>query len=115
MVDGCLFCRIASGDIPSKEVYSDDEFYAFRDVNPVAPTHILIVPRKHIPKITNAEPCDAALLGRVMLVANKIAKTEGLTGNGFRYVMNCDAWGGQTVFHIHMHVMGGRVMTWPPG
>ncbi len=114
-MDGCIFCRIASGEIPSREVYSDEEFYAFSDVNPVAPTHILIVPRKHISKLTDAKPDDAALLGRMLLAANKISAEAGLTNEGFRYVLNCDAWGGQTVFHIHMHILGGRLMTWPPG
>lgn len=115
MVENCIFCKIATGQIPSTEVYSDDEFYAFRDLNPQAPTHVLIVPRKHIPKITEAKPDDAALLGRLLLAANKVAQKEGITEKGFRYVLNCEAWGGQTVFHIHVHILGGRPMAWPPG
>ncbi|HIJ73982.1 MAG TPA: histidine triad nucleotide-binding protein [Candidatus Hydrogenedentes bacterium] len=115
MTDDCLFCRIIAGEIPSTEVYSDDVFYAFRDINPGAPTHVLVVPRKHIPKITAAEPADAALLGKLILTANKVAEQEGLCDKGFRYVINCDAWGGQMVFHLHLHILGGRKMDWPPG
>lgn len=115
MANDCLFCKISRGEIPSTEVYADDEFYAFRDLNPAAPTHILIVPRKHISRITEAETGDDGLLGRLFLRANEIAASEGLVDNGFRYVINCNAWGGQTVFHIHMHILGGRPMAWPPG
>lgn len=115
MAGDCLFCKIAAGEIPSTEVYSDEEFYAFRDVNPAAPTHVLIVPRKHISKISEAEAGDEGLLGRWLLRANQVAEMEGLTGEGFRYVVNCEAAGGQTVFHIHLHILGGRAMSWPPG
>jgi len=115
MAEDCLFCKIAAGEIPSKEVYSDDEFYAFRDIHPAAPTHILIVPRKHIDRITDAEDGDADLLGRMVLKANEIAEAEGIVGNGFRYVVNCNSWGGQEVFHIHLHILGGRPLAWPPG
>ena len=115
MADDCLFCKIAAGEIPSDEVYSDDEFYAFRDINPGAPAHILIVPRKHIARITEASDGDADLLGRLMLRANAIAEQEGLVEQGFRYVVNCNEWGGQTVFHIHLHILGGRPLSWPPG
>ena len=115
MTENCLFCMIAAGEIPSTQVYADEEFYAFRDIQPAAPTHILIVPRKHIPRITEVTPEDAALIGKMILKANEIARAEGLTENGFRYVINCDAWGGQTVFHVHMHILGGRPIMWPPG
>lgn len=115
MAEDTLFQKIANGEIPSEEVYSDDEFYAFRDVNPVAPTHILVIPRRPIPKITEASDEDAALLGRLLLVGNKIAAQEGLADKGFRYVINCGEWGGQTVFHLHLHILGGRRMEWPPG
>ena len=115
MADECLFCKIASGETPSTEVYSDNEFYAFRDIHPGAPTHVLIIPRKHIARITEAAPEDAALLGRLLLRANRIAEQEGLTENGFRYVINCDKWGGQEVFHLHLHILGGRPLSWPPG
>jgi histidine triad (HIT) family protein len=115
MAEETIFGKILSGEIPSQEVYSDEEFYAFRDVNPAAPTHILIIPRKRIAKVTDLTEEDAALVGRMILAANKIAEQEGLTDKGFRYVINCDEWGGQTVFHLHMHILGGRAMAWPPG
>lgn len=115
MAESCLFCRIASGDIPSTGVYSDDEFYAFRDINPGAPTHVLIVPRRHIERITDAQPEDAALLGRMMLRANQIAADEGIAEPGFRFVINCNEHGGQSVYHIHLHILGGRPLAWPPG
>ncbi len=111
----CIFCKIISGEIPSDEVYSDDELFAFRDVNPQAPVHVLIVPRKHIELIVDFTEQDAGLMGRMILAANKIAESEGLVENGFRYVLNCNEHGGQAVFHVHLHVLGGRQMTWPPG
>ena len=115
MADDCLFCKIAAGEIPSTQVYSDDDFYAFRDIQPAAPTHILVIPRKHIPRITEAATEDAALIGRLILKANEIAQNEGLTEKGFRYVINCGEWGGQTVYHVHLHILGGRPLSWPPG
>lgn len=115
MSQDCLFCKIAAGEIPSDPVYSDDDFYAFRDINPCAPTHILIVPRKHIARINEANPEDATLLGNMLLRANKIVEEEGLADKGFRYVINCNEEGGQTVFHIHLHILGGRALSWPPG
>jgi len=115
MSDDCLFCRIARGEIPSTRVYSDDEFYAFRDINPGAPTHILVIPRKHIARVTEAEAEDEALLGRLLLRANDIVRAEGISEPGFRYVLNCNQDGGQTVFHIHLHILGGRGLAWPPG
>lgn len=115
MGEDCLFCKIAAGVIPSAAVYSDDEFYAFRDAHPAAPTHILLVPRKHIPRISDAAPEDAGLLGRMLLKANDIARQEGLVEHGFRYVINCNAWAGQSIYHIHMHILGGRQQSWPPG
>ncbi len=110
-----LFQKIADKEIPSEEVYSDEDYYAFRDLNPGAPTHILVIPRKPIPKITDATEADAALLGRLFLVANKIAEAEGLTEKGFRYVINCGDDGEQTVYHLHLHLLGGRPLSWPPG
>ena len=115
MDENCLFCKIAAGQIPSTLVYSDDEFYAFRDISPTAPVHVLIIPRKHIPRVEAAVAEDADLLGRLLLTANKIAESEGLTGDGFRYVINSGVAGGQTVFHLHLHIIGGRQMTWPAG
>lgn len=111
----CLFCKISRGEIPSTEVFSDEEFYAFRDINPGAPTHILVIPRKHIARIHEAEASDAALLGRMILCANKIAAGEGISESGYRYVINCNNDGGQSVYHIHLHILGGRGLSWPPG
>lgn len=110
-----VFSKILSGEIPSTPVYADDEFYAFRDIHPAAPVHILLIPRRQIPRITDLSDDDAALLGRMLLVANRIAQQEGLVERGFRYVINCGEWGGQTVLHLHLHILGGRPMSWPPG
>lgn len=115
MSEDCLFCKISTGEIPSTEVCSDDSFFAFRDINPAAPTHILIIPRMHIERIDEADPADAELLGRLLLKANEIAKEEGLCEDGFRYVINCGPHGGQTVYHLHLHILGGRPLSWPPG
>ncbi|HUW59795.1 MAG TPA: histidine triad nucleotide-binding protein [Candidatus Bathyarchaeia archaeon] len=115
MAESCLFCKIAAGEIPSNQVYSDEEFYAFRDIHPAAPVHVLIIPRKHIERIINADEEDSGLLGRMMLRANQVAQAEGIAENGCRYVINCNAWAGQEVFHIHMHIVGGRPLHWPPG
>jgi histidine triad (HIT) family protein len=115
MANDCLFCKIASGQIPSTEVYSDEDFYAFRDIHPGAPTHVLVIPRKHIPKLTDASATDAELLGGLYLAANEVARREGLTETGFRCVLNCGKDAGQDVFHIHLHVLGGRPLSWPPG
>jgi len=111
----CLFCKIAKGEIPAKEVYQDDEIFAFEDINPQAPVHILIIPKQHIEKITDLEPEHAELIGKLSLVAKKIAQDKGIDKNGFRLVFNCEKDAGQVVFHIHMHLLGGRKFTWPPG
>lgn len=115
MANECLFCKIAAGEIPSAEVYSDDEFYAFRDINPAAPSHVLLIPRKHIAKITDAGVGETDLLGKMLLRANVVAEREGLTTTGFRCVLNCGKHAGQEVFHIHLHILGGRDFSWPPG
>lgn len=115
MADDCIFCKIAAGTIPSTSVYSDDAFYAFRDIHPAAPTHILVIPRKHIARIEEADGSDESLLGRLILTANRIAGQEGLVDTGFRYVINSGEGAGQSVFHVHLHVLGGRAMSWPPG
>ncbi len=115
MPEDTLFGKIIRGEIPSEEVYSDDEFYAFRDIHPAAPTHILVCPRKPIPTIDDATAEDAELLGRLLLTANKIARQEGLTERGFRYVINCGKDGGQEIMHVHLHIVGGRPLSWPPG
>jgi histidine triad (HIT) family protein len=110
----CLFCKIIDGKIPSKKVYEDDRTFAFQDINPQAPTHVLIIPKKHVVDIKSAAPGDAELIGYCQLVAAKIAKERGLEG-GFRTVYNVGPDAGQTVFHLHLHLLGGRPMTWPPG
>jgi histidine triad (HIT) family protein len=110
----CLFCKIIAGEIPSKMVFEDDLTYAFRDINPQAPTHVLVVPRKHIASLAEAGAEDEGLLGYLHLVAARIANNERLP-NGFRTVMNTGSDGGQTVDHLHVHLLGGRAMGWPPG
>jgi histidine triad (HIT) family protein len=111
----CIFCRIIAGEIPSTRVYQDDAVYAFRDTNPAAPSHILVVPRRHIATLDDANDGDAALLGSLMTTARTLAREEGMVEGGYRVVMNVGAGAGQSVFHIHLHVLGGRALAWPPG
>ena len=111
----CLFCKIIAGDIPSNKVYEDEDIFAFRDINPVAPQHILLIPKKHISAVSEADRYDAALLGHMMLQASRLAEQTGMSRDGFRLVVNTGNNGGQTVFHLHLHLLGGRQMTWPPG
>lgn len=111
----CLFCKIVSGDIPGDIVFQDDEVLAFRDLNPQAPTHILVISKKHISTINDIQPEDAELIGKMFLAAKQVAQAEGIADSGYRTVMNCNAEAGQTVFHIHLHIVGGRPMGWPPG
>lgn len=113
MSDTCLFCRIIRGEIPAKLVAQDDACVAFRDINPQAPTHVLIVPREHV--ATLDEATDARLVGRVVLMAAEVARQEGVAERGYRVVLNTNAAAGQTVFHLHAHVLGGRALAWPPG
>lgn len=115
MAPDCLFCKIVHGDIPSDKVYEDGEFLAFRDINPQAPVHVLVVPKRHIARVTDAVPDDAALLGRLLLAANEVSRREGIAEPGMRYVISTNAQGGQLVFHIHLHILGGRELGWPPG
>ncbi len=115
MTTDCLFCKIVAGEIPSTEVYSDDQVYAFRDINPAAPSHILVIPKKHLRDAKSAAPEDEALMGKLLLRANEIAQAEGLADDGYRYVINTGGNGGQTVFHLHLHILGGRRLSWPPG
>ena len=115
MSKDCLFCKIIAGEIPSTEVYRDEEIFAFEDINPAAPTHVLVVPVKHIQDISSATAEDRKTLGNLLLVANQIAEERGLTKDGFRYVINTGRDGGQTVFHLHLHILGGRSLGWPPG
>jgi histidine triad (HIT) family protein len=110
----CLFCKIVEGTIPSTPVYQDDQCYAFADIHPQAPVHILVVPRRHINSIDNTHPDDRPLLGYLLWVAAQIARDKGLA-KGYRVVVNTGQDGGQTVDHLHLHLLGGRSLTWPPG
>ncbi len=111
----CIFCKIVAGEIPAKLVYEDDRALAFRDINPQAPTHALVIPRAHIASLSEAGESDEALLGHLLRVAARVAADEGQAETGYRTVINNGAGAGQTVFHIHVHVLGGRRLTWPPG
>lgn len=111
----CLFCKIAAGEIPTKTVYENDHIVAFEDIAPQAPTHCLIIPREHISTLNDLSPEHANLVGHMTLAAQHIAKERGLSEKGYRLVMNCNEHGGQTVFHIHLHLLGGRALAWPPG
>jgi histidine triad (HIT) family protein len=111
----CIFCRIASGEIPANVVYEDEHVVAFRDLNPQAPTHVLVVPRRHIATLNDVSEEDAALIGRMYLAAKAVAAADGVAERGYRTVFNCNAEAGQSVFHLHLHLLGGRIMEWPPG
>jgi len=111
----CLFCKILDGEIPADIVYESDTAIGFRDINPQAPIHMVVIPRQHIATINDINPEDEALVGSLFSAARQIAADEGLSEDGYRAVMNCNAAAGQTVFHIHLHVLGGRQMHWPPG
>lgn len=111
----CLFCKIINGDIPADIVYQDDHVLGFKDVNPQAPTHVLFIPKKHIATVNDLESSDAELIGKLYLAAKKIAADKGFADDGYRLVMNCNAGAGQTVFHIHLHMLAGRSLSWPPG
>ena len=115
MPGNCLFCRILRGEIPSTKVYEDEDYYAFRDLHPAAPVHVLVIPKEHIAQISDATAGHQALLGGLLLAGNKVAEQEGLLPDGFRLVINNGIHGGQTVYHIHLHVLGNRPMSWPPG
>lgn len=115
MSEDCLFCKLILGEIPATEVYRDDDIFAFEDINPIAPTHILVIPIKHLSDIKSANEDDQQLLGKMLLTANQIATEKGLAKDGFRYVINTGKNGGQTVYHLHLHIIGGRSLSWPPG
>lgn len=110
-----IFGKIAAGEIPADIVYEDADLVAFRDLSPQAPTHILIIPRKPIPTLNDLEQADAELVGKLILAAAKVAKQVGIADDGYRVVVNCNSAGGQTVFHLHLHLLGGRPLQWPPG
>lgn len=111
----CLFCKILAGDIPADVVHESDTALAFRDINPQAPTHVVIIPKRHIATINDIDTGDQDVVGGLFTVARLIAKQEGLADRGYRVVMNCNEEAGQSVFHIHLHLLGGRQMSWPPG
>lgn len=114
-MNDCLFCKFVSGEIKPNVVYEDGDVLAFRDVNPQAPTHILVIPKRHIATLNDLQGGDAELIGKLYLAARKVAKEEGIAEPGYRTLINCNAEAGQTVFHIHLHLLGGRPMGWPPG
>ncbi len=111
----CLFCRIERGELPAEIIFQDEELLAFRDIQAQAPTHVLVIPRRHVATLDEFSADDAALIGRLHLAAAQIAREEGIVEAGYRTVINCNAGAGQTVFHVHLHLLGGRRMTWPPG
>ena len=111
----CIFCRVATGDVQAEIIFQDDRCIAFRDINPQAPVHVLIIPREHIESLDDAGRSDEPLLGHILRVAARVANDEGLTESGFRTVINTGAGAGQSVLHLHLHVLGGRPMLWPPG
>jgi histidine triad (HIT) family protein len=115
MVENCIFCRIADLQVPAELLYQDHLLVAFRDLNPVAPVHILIVPKKHIPDVRHLGDIDAEMLGKVFEVAALLAEREGISESGFRLVVNTGPHAGQSVNHVHFHLLGGREMAWPPG
>jgi len=114
-MENCIFCKIIRREIPSEIVYEDNDILAFKDISPVAPTHILVIPKKHIPSIDSLGTEDLELISKVFLILKKLAKDFHLDKDGYRIVNNCGELGGQTVHHLHFHLLGGRQMQWPPG
>lgn len=111
----CIFCKMLNGEIQPEVVYENEAVLAFKDINPQAPVHVLVIPRKHIPSLNDLEPEHDVLVGEMYLAAKRVAQLTGIAESGYRTVMNCGAEAGQTVFHLHLHVLGGRPMGWPPG
>jgi histidine triad (HIT) family protein len=111
----CLFCKIVAGEIPADVIYETNDTLAFRDINPQAPTHVLIIPKRHIERINDITDADREVIGSLYVAARDIAASEGLAEDGYRVVMNCNEAAGQTVFHLHLHLLGGRQLGWPPG
>lgn len=114
-MDDCVFCRIAAGEVPARVLLADEDVVVFHDIAPRAPTHLLVIPRRHIASLDAAAPEEANLLGRLLLAAAAAARQAGLVAGGYRVVTNCGAGAGQSVFHLHLHVLGGRRFGWPPG
>jgi len=110
MTEDCIFCKIAAGEVPADVVYRDDELIAFRDINPLAPTHVLVIPRRHIPALSETIEADAPLLGRMVTLANRIAREEGIARSGYRVVISSGVEGGQVVPHLHLHLLGGAAL-----
>lgn len=115
MNDDCLFCKVAAGDVPADIVYEDEQLVAFRDISPQAPVHVLLIPREHVASLDDAAEADRAVLGDLLLLAGELARAEGVAEEGYRTVINTGDFGGQTVHHLHVHLLGGRSMSWPPG
>ncbi len=115
MARDCLFCKMAQGEIKPDVLYEDDHVLAFRDINPQAPVHFLVIPKEHITTLNDVTGQQAELIGRLYLAAQKIAAEEGVSESGYRTLINCNADAGQSVWHVHLHVLGGRSMAWPPG
>ena len=111
----CLFCKIVAGEIPAEKVFEDNRAVAFRDVNPQAPVHVLVIPRAHLESLDDAAQTDEALLGHLLRVAARVANSEGLSESGYRTVVNTGTDAGQSVLHVHVHLLGGRTLAWPPG
>ncbi|MCO6412498.1 MAG: histidine triad nucleotide-binding protein [Thiogranum sp.] len=111
----CIFCKMASGEITPDTIYEDDDVLAFRDLHPQAPTHVLVIPKRHVSTLNDLDADSAGLAGKLLLAAAKVADREGIAEQGYRTVINCNTAGGQTVFHLHLHLLGGRPMHWPPG
>jgi len=114
-VSDCIFCKIVAGEIPAERLYEDEQVLAFRDLDPQAPLHALVIPKQHFSTLNDTDDDDAALMGALILAAKKVAAAEGLAEGGYRTVINCGKKGGQSVYHIHMHLLAGRQMRWPPG
>ncbi|MCH7763474.1 MAG: histidine triad nucleotide-binding protein [Candidatus Marinimicrobia bacterium] len=114
-MNNCLFCKIIAGEIPSDKVYENEHVFAFRDIDPKAPTHILIVPKEHIATTNDLDESHKSIVGEIVLTAKQLADDEGIAASGYRTVFNCNKDGGQAVYHIHLHLLGGRQMGWPPG
>lgn len=111
----CLFCRVAAKEVPATIVYEDEDIVAFKDIEPKAPQHFLIIPRQHIATLNDLEPQNAAIAGQLLLTAQHLAQQYAFATQGYRTIINCNTWGGQTVSHLHLHLLSGRQMTWPPG
>jgi len=115
MADDCLFCKMAQGEIKPDALYEDEHVLAFRDINPQAPVHFLVIPKQHITTLNDVDEEHVELIGRMYLAASKVANEQGIAEGGYRSLINCNPDAGQTVWHVHLHVLGGRVLTWPPG